>query len=82
MAELHPVCCWIGVGEDGETVMTCNRPAHGYVENEFGHRWFACDEHVGDAKARAHNGRFVHGMLGSPGAPSRHPSVREAISYR
>jgi hypothetical protein len=60
VTEPHLVCSWTGLEPDGERVIGCDRPVRGYAANAAGDRWYACDEHITEAKRRAESGEFVH----------------------
>ena len=60
MSHPHPVCSWIGLEEGGEHESPCGRPAQYTIEEESGHRWFACAEHLSEVHARAPRGHVTH----------------------
>lgn len=61
MATHHqvPLCSWIGVTDDPEREVPCEKPARWLLVDATGMRHFACDEHVGEVRARAGGGEAV-----------------------
>lgn len=55
-----PMCSWEGVEpDDEERQIFCDKPATAYIETEEGHKVYACDEHLGEVRAKAGGGRVV-----------------------
>lgn len=77
---LHVACCWSGLEPDGEHEITCDRFVLGFAQRADGQRFYACEEHVAEAKARASSGEFHH-LLPPPYHEGDRPDrVRETIT--
>lgn len=74
-----PKCAWSGAAPDGEgTQVNCGRPARYYLEPPAGRRWYSCEEHLAQAKARVGGGAVLHEI---PVRQRGAPTVRSSISY-
>lgn len=65
---VRPTCSWSGLDPDGEHVVGCDRTAAAVVLDRDGHRFYACEQHLASAKARAESGVLTAGLRHLPHA--------------